>query len=127
MALFAIWHDRAAPRAAADLHGGLLAEAPIVPERVTQITIDTGQGRWQLSAFACASHFYRAEAQVWTDPGGGACVIHGLIWRAGAGTAIVLDAAAVAALLGRPGATLPDDVAGEYAIVRLYPCGTVEA
>ncbi|WP_116090617.1 hypothetical protein [Sphingomonas crusticola] len=127
MALFAIWHETAAPGAAERLHCALLAEAPIVPERVTRVAIDTAQGRWQLSVFACANHFYGADAQLWSDPGGGTCIIHGLIWRIGSDKAALLDAQAVAALLARPGQTLPADIAGEYAILRLHPCGTAEA
>lgn len=127
MALFAIWHDDAvAPGVPpARLHRRLLDEAHIVPERVTQATTDTPGGCWRIAAFACASHFYSAEAQVWRDPAGGACIIHGLIWRSTSGQ--LLDAAAVAALLDRPGARLPDDVAGEYAVARLHRCGTLEA
>jgi len=71
MALFAIWHDEsglADPR-----HAALLDAAHVVPERITATAIDTPRGRWQLAAFACESHFYTADAQVWIDPAGGAC------------------------------------------------------
>jgi len=119
MALFALWLDGAEDGA------NLPIDAHIVPERAITRRFETPQGVWRLSAFACASHFYTADAQIRIDPDGGACVIHGLIWRTG--EAALLDAAAVAAWLDAPGARLPDDVAGEYAVVRLYPDGTLEA
>jgi len=122
MALFAIWHDEsglADPR-----HAALLDAAHVVPERITATAIDTPRGRWQLAAFACESHFYTADAQVWIDPAGGACVIHGLIWRTS--NSELLDARSVGAMLDEPGAPLPDDVAGEYAVARLYPNGMLE-
>jgi len=123
MALFAIWHDR---NGLADIrHAALLRTAHIVAEHVTKARIKTARGDWQLAAFACASHFYAAEAQVWIDPAGGACVIHGLIWRMR--DSMLLDARAVATLLDRPGVPLPDEVAGEYAIARLHADGTLEA
>jgi hypothetical protein len=123
MALFAIWYDESG---LANLrHTALLQAAHIVPERVTAAEIATAAGRWQLAAFACTNHYYTAEAQVWIDRVGGACVIHGLIWRTSDGA--LLDARAVAALLDRPGARLAKDVAGEYAVARLYPDGTLEA
>lgn len=126
MSLFAIWHDTAAPDAER-CHALLRAEAHVVPEHVVATAIDTAGGRWHLAAFACASHFYLAEAQVWIDPAGGACVVHGLIWRIEGGRGKLLDARAVAGLLTRPGLSLPDDIAGEYAILRIHACGTVEA
>ena len=87
MALFAIWLGDAGKGAT------LPIDAHIVPERTISHRFETGQGAWNLSAFACASHFYTADAQVWIDPdGGGACVIHGLIWRTG--DAALLDACA---------------------------------
>jgi hypothetical protein len=115
MALFAIWQEGSGEDAA------LLAEAHIVPERVTAHRL----GSWRLRAFACASHFYEADAQVWIDPDGGACIIHGLIWRTS--TSGLLDARAVAALLDMPGLFLPADVAGEYVVARLHADGTLEA
>lgn len=129
MALFAIWHDDAvAPDIApALIHQRLAQEAHVVPEHAVAAAIDTASGRWQIAAFACATHFYPAEAQVWIDPAGGACVIHGLIWRMETGRGRLLDAAAVAVLLDRPGRALPADIAGEYAVARLHPCGTLEA
>jgi len=123
MALFAIWPDdgeRAAAR-----HRLLREAAHIVPERSVEARIQTSGGAWQLAAFATPTHFYSAEAQIWIDPTRGACVIHGLIWQTGTGR--LLDASAVAALLDRPGARLPRDVAGEYAIARLHDDGTLEA
>ena len=123
MALFAIWPEEG-KRAEAQ-HQILRAAAHIVPERTTAARIVTSGGAWQLAAFATATHVYPAERQVWIDPTRGACVIHGLIWRTDTGR--LLDAAGVAALLDQPGAELPNDVAGEYAIARLHGDGTVEA
>lgn len=123
MALFAIWHDDAAEQPAAQLHAALLADAHIVPERTLARAIETGGGRWQLSAFVTATHYYSADAQVWIDPAGGCCVIHGVIWQAGG----VLDAEAVGHMLDRPCVKLPADVMGEYAIARLHTDGIVEA
>ena len=120
MALFATWLEY-------DVAGEaiLFADAQIVPERVVSQRFETPQGKWRLWALACASHYYPADAQVWIDPRGGFCVIHGLIWRTG--SAALLDAQAVGALLDRPGTKLPDDVAGEYAIARLHHDGILEA
>jgi hypothetical protein len=126
MALFALWHDDAGTEAAEQLHARLLAAAHVVPERRRQLIVATQSGRWHLATFATASHFYPAEAQVWCAADE-ACVIHGLIWRMEGGLGRLLDAKAVAALLDRPGGTLPDDVAGEYAVLRLHRCGTAEA
>ena len=123
MALFAIWPDdgeRAAAR-----HRLLREAAHIVPDPSVEARIQTSGGAWQLAAFATPTHFYSAEAQILIDPKRGACVIHGLIWQTGTGR--LLDASAVAALLDRPGARLPKDVAGEYAIARLHDDGTLEA
>jgi len=119
MALFAIWREGAVDGAV------LAAGAHIVPERIFSHRFETADGVWNLWAGACASHFYEADAQVWIDPAGGACIIHGLIWRTG--SAALLDARGVADLLDRPGARLPDDVAGEYAVARLHADGTLEA
>lgn len=123
MALFAIWHDTAA-REAEQVHARLLADAPIVPQRRIALAIDTPAGRWHASIFACATNYYSADAQCWTDPAGGLCIIHGLIWRTG--SAALLDAAAVGGWLSQPGMRLPPDVAGEYAVVRLHANGTLE-
>lgn len=119
MALFAIWLDNEAADEAI-----LSADAHIVPERVFSLRFETSQGIWHLWALSCASHFYSAEAQVWIDPEGGFCVFHGLIWRTG--DAALLDARDVGELLYSPGTRLPDDIAGEYAVARLYPDGTLE-
>jgi hypothetical protein len=128
MALFAIWQDDdGAPDRAPGIHAALEADLPIVAERVTHVAIATPQGRWQLSAYACASHFYSADAQIFVDSAAGACVIHGLIWQMAGDAGQLLDAPALAALLSRPGMALPHDIAGEYAILRLHPCGTLEA
>ncbi|WP_420136641.1 hypothetical protein [Sphingomonas sp.] len=127
MALFALWQDEAGDEAAARLHGILQDDLPIVAERITHSAIRTQRGCWQLSAYACATHFYSADAQVLVDGAGNACVIHGLVWRVAGDTGMLMDARAIAALLSQPGMTLPDDIAGEYAILRVYPCGTLEA
>lgn len=128
MGLFAIWQDDdGAPDRAPGIHAALEADLPIVAERVTHVAIATPQGRWQLSAYACANHFYGADAQIFVDGAAGACVIHGLIWQMAGDAGQLLDAPALAALLSRPGMALPDDIAGEYAILRLHPCGTLEA
>jgi len=119
MALFAIWQRGAVDGSA------LAADAHILPERVFSHRLETTQGAWNLWAGSCASHFYQVDAQVWIDPDGGACIIHGLIWRTG--NTALLDAREVAGLLDAPGARLPDDVAGEYAIARLHADGTLEA
>lgn len=120
MALFAIWLANDAVDEAA-----LSADTHIIPELVVSRRFETPQGAWRLWALSCASHFYAAEAQVWIDPAGGFCVIHGLIWRTR--DAALLDARDMGLLLDRPGARLPQDVAGEYAVARLYPDGTLEA
>ena len=118
MALFAIWLDGAAD---GDI---LAADAHIVSEHSVSHRLETPHGIWRLWALACTTHFYRANAQIWIDPAGGFCVIHGLIWRTA--DAVLLDARKVAELLDRPGARLPDDVAGEYAVARLHADGTLE-
>ena len=119
MALFAIWRGDGAAAAA------LPAAAHIVAEHCVSHRFDTPEGRWHMWALAAPTHFYQADAQIWIDPAGGACVIHGLIWRTG--DAALLDARAVASLLAAPGARLPADVAGEYAVARLHADGTLEA
>lgn len=118
MALFAIWADESG--AAAAHHSALYQAAQVVPA----LTVATRVGPWQVAAFACASRFYAPADQLWIDPAGGACVLHGLIWRIGDGA--LLNARDVAALLPAPGAILPGDVAGEYAIARIYPDGRLD-
>jgi hypothetical protein len=128
MALFVFWRDLAAAgRPAGRLHPLLLDEAHIVPESATRGRIETAAGIWHFAAHATRTHFYAPRDQVWQRPGEGACVIHGLIWRMVAGRAELLDAEAVARLLDEPGAALPDDVAGEYAVARLHPDGRLTA
>lgn len=129
MALFTFWHETAARgRAAERLHDLIEQDAHIQPETVTRERFETRRGAWHLAAFATTTHFYSASEQVWIEPAGGACVIHGLVWRmAGDGCARLLDAREVARLLDRPGAELPADVGGEYAVARLHGDGTLTA
>lgn len=128
MALFVFWEEAAAPPDGAGRLASLaLAEAHISPETSSRVVVETTAGRWHFAAFATSTHFYAADRQVWQVPGEGACVIHGLIWRIEDGAARLLDAEAVARLLDRPGALLPDDIAGEYAVARLYADGTLIA
>lgn len=128
MALFVLWRDSATgARPAERLHRLLLDEAHIVPESTTRARADSPGGAWHLAAFATATHFYSARDQVWQQPGQGLCVIHGLIWRSTAGGPELLNAEAVAALLDQPGAVLPGDVAGEYAVARVHADGTLTA
>ncbi len=128
MALFVLWRDSAAAgRPVEQIHRLLLNEAHVIAESATREKIETQTGTWHLAAFATRTHFYSVRDQVWQQPGAGLCVIHGLIWRSIAGRPELLDAQAVAKLLDKPGAVLPDDVAGEYAIARLYADGTLTA
>ena len=128
MALFALWRDRPADRRPiAVVHDGLTLSAHVEPAlRVTR-TIETADGRWHLSAFATRTRFLRPEAQIDVHPDRGACVIHGLIWRLDAPDPRPLDAASISALLPSPGTRLPDMIAGEYAVAKLHPCGTLVA
>ena len=128
MALFALWRDRPADhRPIAVVHDGLTLAAHVEPAlRVTR-TIETADGRWHLSAFATRTRFLRPEAQIDVHPDRGACVIHGLIWRLDAPDPRPLDAASISALLPSPGTRLPDMIAGEYAVAKLHPCGTLVA
>ncbi|ATE64027.1 hypothetical protein [Rhizorhabdus dicambivorans] len=128
MALFVFWREGAAAgRPAGQLHALLDGAAHIAPDRVTRGEAGGPAWRWHFVAYATRTHFYTPEAQVWQAPGQGACVIHGLIWRMRGTVPELLDAAAVAALLDRPGAMLPGDVMGEYAVVRLLPDGSLVA
>ncbi|RYD84364.1 MAG: hypothetical protein EOP61_40230, partial [Sphingomonadales bacterium] len=128
MALFVFWQDHAARGRSADqLHPLLLDEAHIVPDSTTRGKVETRAGDWHFAAFATRTHFYTPKAQIWQAPGEGVCVIHGLIWRIGPAGGQLLDARAVSRLLDRPGATLPDDIAGEYAVARLHADGTLNA
>ncbi|WP_019833886.1 hypothetical protein [Sphingomonas sp. PR090111-T3T-6A] len=128
MALFALWHEEAVRLGPPSLlHERLRDEAHVVPDRSFALPIATRGGVWQLAAFATDTHFYRTDEQVWTDPEGGACVIHGVLWRQRDGVPSLVSAAEVARLLERPGQRLPDDVTGEYAVARLHPCGTLTA
>ena len=129
MALFTFWHDTATSARPADqLHRLLDVDAHIVATCRTRQRFETACGVWHLAAHATTTHFYPACAQVWIDAAGGACVIHGLIWRmAGSGPARLLGAREVAELLDRPGQTLPTDVGGEYAVARLHRDGSLTA
>ena len=128
MALFALWREEALRRGPPSLfHERLRDEAHVVPDRTTALAVETRDGRWQLAAFATDTHFYSADEQVWSDGAGGACVIHGVLWRQRSGVPSRLTAGDVATLLERPGQRLPADVLGEYAVARLHPCGTLTA
>lgn len=128
MALFVFWGKKGAgPGAAARLDARLPGESHVVPERTSRGSIDTPAGRWHFMAFATTTCFYPAGRQVWQADRKGVCVIHGLIWRIVAGAPRLLDAADVAALLDRPDAAWPDDIAGEYAVARLHADGTLVA
>lgn len=127
MALFVFWRESAVARRGEDIRPLLEDDAHIVPEARFAGEVVGPNGRWDYTAFATRTHFYAAVDQVWAREGDGACVVHGLIWRMQGDRAVLLDAEAVAALLDRPGAQLPDDVGGEYAVVRLHGDGTLEA
>ena len=128
MALFVFWNDTAVKgRPAAALLPLIERSAHIVPEWRTSGHSDTPSGRWNHMVFATRTHFYAPESQYWQAEGQGSCVIHGLIWRARGHATELLDARAVARLLDRPGAELPADVGGEYAVLRLHADGTLEA
>ena len=128
MALFALWRDRPADRRPISvIHDGLTLAAHVDPAlRVTR-TINTAGGRWHLSAFATQTRFLAADAQIDIHPDRGTCVIHGLIWRLDTPDPRPLDAAAVSAMLPSPDTPLPDGIAGEYAVAKLHPCGTLVA
>lgn len=128
MALFALWRDAGDIPPADHLHARLAAEAHIVPEHVVRTRLPNRAGGWHIAAFATTTHYHKAADQIWCAPdGGGACIVHGLLWREENGQPRTLDAGAIARLLDRPGRTLPDDLCGEYAIVRVHACGTLEA
>jgi hypothetical protein len=128
MALFALWRDRPADRRpVAVVHDGLTLAAHLEPAvRVTRL-IETPTGRWHLSAFATDTRFLTAAAQIDVHPDRGTCVIHGLLWRLDTPDPCPLDAAAVSALLPTPASCLPEGIAGEYAVAKLHPCGTLVA
>lgn len=119
MALFALWpsHGAAAPEV---VHRRMQAEAHVVPELVTGRRL----GARQLSVFATTTRFYSPAQQSWHDPAtGGACVLHGVAWQVRHGRALLLDACMIAGLLGDPSRDLPEDVAGEYSILRVFADG----
>jgi len=128
MASFVFWREPAASGLEpGDLHSLLSREVHIAPESTVRGRVETASGRWHFATFATRTHFYSAAQQLWQQPGQGVCVIHGLIWRIVSGRPMLLDAAAVAQLLDHPGAPWPDDIAGEYAVARLHPDGTLTA
>lgn len=128
MASFVFWREPAGlERTADDLHSLLLSEVHIAPESTFRGGVETTSSRWHFAAFATRTHFYSANQQLWQQPGQGVCVIHGLIWRIVSGQPVLLDAAAVAQLLDDPTTSWPDDIAGEYAVARLQPDGTLTA
>jgi hypothetical protein len=121
MALFAFWRD-------ADV-----ADPAIAPARVTgALHLPAGGavahrcGDWHLTVLPAATAFLPADRQLWVEATE-TCVIHGLPWRMVDGVAVVVDAASMAALIGRPDALPPPDLAGEYAVVRLFRDGTLLA
>jgi len=126
MALFVFWRESAATRVAGELHPLLEDGAHIVPDARFAGWLDGPGGGWHYAVFATATHFYAPDEQFWACEGAGVCVIHGLIWRMRGDRAELLDAAAVGALLDRPGAGMPDDVAGEYAVARLHGDGSLD-
>jgi len=128
MALFVFWRESAAKGCPAGrLHSLLAAEAHLLPDQVATGYQPDVRGGWHFAAYSTRTHFYAPETQLWQQDGLGVCVIHGLIWRTVDGAPLLLDAQALAGLLERPGAELPADVTGEYAVVRLYPDGTLDA
>lgn len=128
MALFALWRDQLADRRPiCVVHDGLTLVAHVEPALRVARTIDTASGRWHLSALATQTRFLRPAAQIDVHPDRGACVIHGVMWRLDEPDPRPLDAAAVSAMLPSPDARLPDAIAGEYAVAKLHPCGTLVA
>jgi hypothetical protein len=128
MALFALWRDRPADRRPiAVVHDGLTLAAHIEPALRIRRTIETAGGRWHLSAFATRTRFLAPQAQVDDHPDRGTCVIHGVIWRLDVPDPQPLGAAEVSALLPSPDAPPPAMLAGEYAVAKLHPCGTLVA
>jgi hypothetical protein len=128
MALFALWRHRPADRRPpCVIHDGLTLAAHVEPALSITRVIETRGGRWHLFALATRTRFLAAEAQVDVDSERGTCVIHGLLWRLDTPEPRPLDAAAVSALLPTPDARLPDTIAGEYAVAKLHPCGTLVA
>ena len=127
MAVFSLWREDAARAPVDRLHRQLAAEAHIAPELSLAQTVDTPAGRWQVAAFACATHFYPAKAQVWHAPGQGACLMQGVAWRDEGSGARLIDAAGFAALIDHPAALPDEEVRGEYAVARLLPDGSLIA
>ena len=129
MALFAFWKSTAEDRRPTSvIHDGLTLAAHVDPALNLRHTIDTAGGRWHLAAFATQTHFLAPEAQIDCHPNRGTCVIHGVMWRLDVPDPKPLDAAAVSAMLSSPGEHFKDDlIAGEYAVAKLYPCGTLTA
>lgn len=106
------------------VHRRMQAEAHVIPALVTEQRL----GAWQLSAFATATRFYSPAQQSWHDPiRSEACVLHGIAWQARHGRPLLLDARMIAGLLDDPSRNLPEDVAGEYAILRVFADGRVLA
>lgn len=127
MALFLLWRE---PLSGPDPMASCAepdARAHILGDHRLAAAFATPSGRWQLRCWATETHFYQPEAQLWQDDEAGVCVIHGLVWRMRDDGAELLDAAAVASLLARPGDRLPANVGGEYAIARLYRDGSLTA
>lgn len=127
MALFLLWRNPLPGGTVLPTLAAIEAQAHLAGESCVSKLFDTPAGRWQLLHWSTRTHFYGREAQVWQDGRLGLCIIHGLLWRSLEGRVELLDAEAVAALLRRPDDRLPDDVGGEYAVVRLFPDGRATA
>lgn len=128
MALFAFWRDRPADRRPVTVvHDGLALAAHVEPRFRFTRAIATASGTWHVSAFSAPTRFLSAEAQIDVHPERGVCAIHGLLWHPDQPEPQPLDAAAVSALLISPETRLPDGIAGEYAVAKLHPCGTLVA
>ncbi len=123
MALFALWPSPG-PAAPEAVRRRLRAESHVVAALATECRL----GIWELSVLATATRYYTPAQQGWHDAATGeACVLHGVAWQARNGHPLLLDARMIAGLLDAPSAGLPEDVAGEYAILRVFANGQVLA
>jgi len=126
MALFALW--RQPDGKVETIHRRLVEDCHVVHERTTTTVLGRGATTWHLAAFATATRFYAPEDQVWISPAGDeACIIHGLVWREVGGSPQLLTAGDVSRLIDRPGCRLDPDICGEYAVVRFFANGVINA